>query len=115
MLFEALALSLGKELPVAQAVRHIGIDETSLRKGHEYVTAVHDLGNRPPNLTYRQALHSAKLAGLFNQPIKSHAATDRTSRRPSTHRSNGVQHSPCRRHFRTRAAQPLPVSQPYRQ
>ena len=24
-------------------VRHIGIDETSLRKGHEYVTAVHDL------------------------------------------------------------------------
>jgi transposase len=24
-------------------VRHIGIDETSLRKGHECVTAVHDL------------------------------------------------------------------------
>jgi len=73
LLFEALALSLCKELPVAQAarhlradakalwrriehyvkaardkddmsgVRHIGIDETSLRKGHEYVTAVHDL------------------------------------------------------------------------
>lgn len=73
LLFEALALSLCKELPVAQAarhlradgkalwrriehyiklarakddmseVRHIGIDETSLRKGHEYVTGVHDL------------------------------------------------------------------------
>lgn len=73
LLFEALALSLCKQLPVAQAarhlradakalwrriehyieqarakddmsgVRHIGIDETSLRKGHEYVTAVHDL------------------------------------------------------------------------
>lgn len=73
LLFEALALSLCKELPVAQAarhlradakalwrriehyvklarerddmsgVRHIGIDETSLRRGHEYVTAVHDL------------------------------------------------------------------------
>ena len=76
LLFEALALSLCKELPVAQAarhlradakalwrriehyieqarakddmsgVRHIGIDETSLRKGHEYVTAVHDLQQR---------------------------------------------------------------------
>lgn len=73
LLFEALALSLCKELPVAHAarhlradakalwrriehyvqaarekddmsgVRHVGIDETSLRKGQEYVTAVHDL------------------------------------------------------------------------
>ncbi|MEG3888537.1 ISL3 family transposase [Microcoleus sp. herbarium19] len=73
LLFEALALSLCKELPVAHAarhlradakalwrriehyiqvareqddmsgVRHIGIDETSVRKGHEYVTVVHDL------------------------------------------------------------------------
>ena len=73
LLFEALALSLCKELPVAHAarhlranakalwrriehyvnearakddmsgVRHIGIDETSLRKGQEYVTSVHDL------------------------------------------------------------------------
>lgn len=73
MLFEALSLSLCKELPEAQAarhlrtdakalwrriehyvnqaranddmsgVRHIGFDETSLRKGHEYFTAVHDL------------------------------------------------------------------------
>jgi transposase len=25
------------------AVRHIGIDETSLRKGHNYITVVHDL------------------------------------------------------------------------
>lgn len=73
LLFEALALSLCKELPVAHAarhlradakalwrriehyvnqarakddmsgVRHIGVDETSVRKGHEYITVVHDL------------------------------------------------------------------------
>jgi transposase len=73
LLFEALALSLCKELPVAQAahqlrvqghrlwrriqhyvklaraqddmsqVRHIGIDETSVKKGQHYITVVHDL------------------------------------------------------------------------
>ena len=73
LLFEALALSLCKELPVAHAarhlradakalwrriehyvnearaqddmsqVRHIGIDETSVRKGYEYITVVHDV------------------------------------------------------------------------
>lgn len=73
LLFEALGLSLCRELPVAQAarflrvaakrlwtrighyvtaaraqddmrgVRQVGIDETSLRKGHEYLTVVHDL------------------------------------------------------------------------
>jgi transposase len=73
LLFEALALSLCRELPVAQAahllrvaakrlwtrighyiqaarvrddmsgVRQIGIDETSVKKGHEYLTVVHDL------------------------------------------------------------------------
>ncbi len=73
LLFEALALSLCKELPVAHAarhlradakalwrriehyvnearaqddmseVRHIGIDETSVRKGHEYITVAHDM------------------------------------------------------------------------
>lgn len=73
LLFEALALSLCKELPVAQAaqqlrvhshrlwrridhyvklarakddmsqVRHIGIDETSTKKGQQYITVVHDL------------------------------------------------------------------------
>ena len=73
LLFEALALSLCRELPVRQAagqlrvaakrlwtrlafyikdarakddmrgVRHIGVDETSVRKGHEYITVVHDL------------------------------------------------------------------------
>lgn len=73
LLFEALALSLCKELPVAQAakqlrvqghrlwrrighyvnaarteddmstVRHIGIDETSTKKGQNYITVVHDL------------------------------------------------------------------------
>ncbi|AWB35620.1 ISL3 family transposase [Orrella marina] len=73
LLFEALALSLVQELPVSQAarhmrvgsarlwrrldhyvsiareqddmssVRHIGIDETSVKKGHAYITVVHDL------------------------------------------------------------------------
>jgi transposase len=75
-LFEALALSLCRELPVRQAsallrctdkqlwrriehyvnearslddmsaVRVIGIDETSLRKGQDYVTVVHDLDKK---------------------------------------------------------------------
>jgi transposase len=73
LLFEALALSLCQTLPVAQAaallrvqskrlwrriehyvqkarakdkmtgMRVIGIDETSLKRGHDYVTVVHDL------------------------------------------------------------------------
>ena len=73
LLFEALALSLCKELPVAQGakqlrvhshrlwrridhyvkearakddmsqVRHIGVDETSVKKGQNYITVVHDL------------------------------------------------------------------------
>jgi len=73
LLFEALALSLCKELPVRQTarmmrcgdkqlwlriehyvtearklddmsdVKEVGIDETSLRKGHDYITVVHDL------------------------------------------------------------------------
>ena len=73
LLFEALALSLCRELPVAQAanllrvagkqlwtrinhyikaarirddmsgVRKVGVDETSVKKGHEYITVVHDL------------------------------------------------------------------------
>ena len=73
LLFEALALSLCRELPVSQAaslmrvaakrlwtriahylplararddmrgVRRIGVDETSAKKGHDYITVVHDL------------------------------------------------------------------------
>ena len=73
LLFEALALSLCRELPVNQAarlmrvaakrlwtriahyvplaraqddmsgVRQIGVDETSAKKGHDYITVVHDL------------------------------------------------------------------------
>jgi transposase len=75
-LFEALALALCQELPVRQTaallrctdkrlwrqiahhvskaraledmsgVTHIGIDETSLRKGQNYITVVHDLGSK---------------------------------------------------------------------
>jgi transposase len=73
LLFEALSLSLCQEMPVSQAaamlrvagkrlwrriehyvgkaraqdnmigVRQIGIDETSVKRGHEYITVVHDL------------------------------------------------------------------------
>ena len=73
LMFEALALALCKELPVAHAADHmrvsakrlwrriahyvsqarikddmrevklIGIDETSVKKGHQYITVVHDL------------------------------------------------------------------------
>ena len=73
LLFEALGLSLCRELPVRQAaaqmrvapkrlwgrirhyvhgararddmsaVRYVGIDETSVKRGHEYITVVHDL------------------------------------------------------------------------
>jgi transposase len=73
LLFEALGLALCQELPVAQAarllrapakrlwtriahyikearakedmsrVRHVGLDETSVKRGHEYITVVHDL------------------------------------------------------------------------
>jgi len=73
LLFEALGLSLCRELPVSQAanqmrvaakrlwrrvrhyvevartkddmsgVRYVGIDETSVKRGHQYITVVHDL------------------------------------------------------------------------
>ena len=76
MLFEALALSMCQGLPVRQAaqmlrvrdkqlwrriehyvgqarlkqdmsrVAFVGVDETSMRKGHEYVTVVHDLDEK---------------------------------------------------------------------
>ncbi|MFP5486637.1 MAG: transposase, partial [Gammaproteobacteria bacterium] len=76
LLFEALGLSLCRELPVQQAanlmrvmpmrlwrrirhyvtsarakddmaaVRHIGVDETSVKRGHAYITVVHDLEAR---------------------------------------------------------------------
>lgn len=73
LLFEALGLSLCRELPVSQAanylrvaskrlwrrirhyvtaarakedmagVRHVGVDETSVKRGQQYITVVHDL------------------------------------------------------------------------
>jgi Helix-turn-helix domain of transposase family ISL3/Transposase len=76
LLFEALALSMCQGLPVRQSARmlrvrdkqlwrridhyvgearrkqdmsrvsFVGIDETSLRKGHQYVTVVHDLDEK---------------------------------------------------------------------
>ena len=100
LLFEALALCLCKEMPVAHAarhlradakalwrriehyvgrarqkddmseVRHIGIDETSLRKGHEYVTAVHDLQQK--RLLFITEGRNHQTLDAFAQDLKSH-------------------------------------------
>lgn len=103
LLFEALALSLCKELPVAQAarhlradakalwrrithyvnqarakddmseVRHIGIDETSLRKGHEYVTAVHDLQQK--RLLFVTEGRDHQTVGAFAKELAEHGGS----------------------------------------
>ena len=103
LLFEALALSLCKELPVAQAarhlradakalwrriehyvkaaraqddmsgVRHIGIDETSLRKGHEYITAVHDLEQR--RLLFATEGRDHQTVDAFTQDLAEHGGS----------------------------------------
>lgn len=103
LLFEALALSLCKELPVAHAarhlradakalwrriehyvnqaraqddmsgVRHIGIDETSLRKGHEYVTVVHDLEQK--RLLFATEGRDHKTVQAFTQDLAEHGGT----------------------------------------
>ena len=103
LLFEALALSLCKELPVAHAarhlradakalwrridhyvklarqkddmsgVRHIGIDETSLRKGHEYVTAVHDLQQK--RLLFVTEGRDHQTVNAFTQDLSEHGGS----------------------------------------
>ena len=94
-LFEALALSLCQELPVRQAaallrcsdkqlwrrIEHyvsaaralddmsevsiVGIDETSLRKGQNYITVVHDLDGSMP---FSVELDITGTGGLARQP-----------------------------------------------
>lgn len=100
LLFEALALSLCKEMPVAHAanhlrttgkrlwarirhyidearkrdnmkgVRHIGIDETSVKKGHHYITVVHDLDAK--RLLFGTAGRDAQCVHDFAQDLQAH-------------------------------------------
>lgn len=100
LLFEALALSLCQALPVAQAadqlrvaskrlwrriehyvgiarqrdemtgVRVIGIDETSVKKGHNYVTVVHDLEAK--RLLFITAGRDHETVTAFKQDLIAH-------------------------------------------
>jgi transposase len=100
LLFEALSLSLCQSLPVAQAaaqlrvaskrlwrriehyvgiarqrdemtgVRVVGIDETSLKKGHHYVTVVHDLEAR--RLLFMTPGRDHATVATFKQELTAH-------------------------------------------
>ena len=100
LLFEALSLSLCQTLPVAQAaaqlrvaakrlwrriehyvgnarsldqmtdVRVIGIDETSVKKGHEYVTVVHDLEGK--RLLFMTPGRGHDTLAAFKQDLQAH-------------------------------------------
>ena len=100
LLFEALALSMCQELPVAHAARHlrtsakrlwqridhyvsqarerddmsqvrqIGIDETSLKKGHEYITVVHDL--QAKRLLFGESGRDSQCVHAFVQDLQRH-------------------------------------------
>ena len=103
LLFEALALSLCKELPVAQAakqlrvqghrlwrrighyvkvaranddmsqVRQIGIDETSVKKGQNYITVVHDL--QAKRLLFATPGRNHQTVLDFAQDLKAHGGS----------------------------------------
>jgi transposase len=100
LLFEALALSLCQDLPVAQAasqlrvqahrlwrriqhyvgqaraqddmssVSHIGIDETSVRRGQDYITVVHDL--QAKRLLFATPGRSHETVAAFTQDLQAH-------------------------------------------
>ena len=100
LLFEALALTLCQDLPVRQAARNlrvrdkqlwrriehyvtearkkqdmakvqiVGIDETSLRRGHEYVTVVHDLDAK--RLLFCTEGRDHKTIQAFAQDLQAH-------------------------------------------
>ena len=100
LLFEALGLSLCGHLPVSQAagmlrvaakrlwsriehyvhearakqdmseVRIVGIDETSVKKGHEYITVVHDLEQK--RLLFACAGRDHEALAAFAQDLKDH-------------------------------------------
>ena len=100
LLFEALSMALCRDLPVAQAARlmrvpakrlwtridHyipaaralddmsstrlIGIDETSVKKGHEYITVVHDL--QAKRLLFACAGKGHEAVAAFVQDLRAH-------------------------------------------
>jgi hypothetical protein len=100
LLFEALSLTLAREMPVAACarilrcadnalwrqidahvnlaraqenyadVKIIGIDETNCAKGHSYITLVHDLGK--PRLIYATPGKDASTVQRFTQDFKVH-------------------------------------------
>jgi len=100
LLFEALGLSLCRELPVSQAanhlrvaskrlwrrirhyvqaarakddmsgVRHIGVDETSVKRGHEYITVVHDL--QAKRLLFACPENDHKTLEAFAKDLRAH-------------------------------------------
>lgn len=100
LLFEALSMTLCRDLPVAQAARlmrvaakrlwtriaHyipaaralddmsstrlIGIDETSVKKGHEYITVVHDL--QAKRLLFACAGRDHETVAAFAQDLRAH-------------------------------------------
>lgn len=100
LLFEALGLSLCGHLPVSQAasmlrvaakrlwsriehyvdearakqdmseVRIVGIDETSVKKGHEYITVVHDLAQK--RLLFACAGRDHETLAAFAQDLTAH-------------------------------------------
>lgn len=100
LLFEALALTMCQDLPVRQAarwlrvrdkqlwrriehyvtqarrqqdmkqVRIVGIDETSLRRGHNYVTVVHDLDAK--RLLFCTEGRDHQTIGAFAEDLRAH-------------------------------------------
>lgn len=103
LLFEALALTMCQDLPVRQAarslrvrdkqlwrriehyvtearrkqdmsqVRIIGIDETSLRRGHDYVTVVHDLDAK--RLLFCTPGRDHQTVAAFADDLQAHGGT----------------------------------------
>jgi transposase len=102
LLYEALALSLCQDLPVRQAakqlrcndkqlwrriahyvtkarelddmsdVKHVGIDETCLRKGQNYITVVHDLNPRNKRLLFACTGKDHKTVDQFASDLQVH-------------------------------------------
>ncbi|MBP9034884.1 MAG: ISL3 family transposase, partial [Pseudomonadales bacterium] len=106
LLFEALGLSLCRELPVRQAanqmrvapkrlwrrvrhyvevarakddmsgVRHVGIDETSVKRGHQYITVVHDLAAK--RLLFACPGRDHQTLGAFAEDMRAHGGDPAT-------------------------------------
>lgn len=104
--FEALGLSLCRELPVRQAahqmwlttkrlwrrvrhyvevapakddmsgVRHVGIDETSVERGHQYITVMHDLQAR--RLLFACPGRDHQTLGDFADELRAHGSDPAT-------------------------------------